>query len=396
MPTTVERTWIGDLTAVGGRKDKRSFTYRAFIPERIADTDPEVTFESAESALLAEIAIEKLNAHAGGAGLEAIGPLFLRSEAIASSRIEGYRTTSLNVARALLDPAAARGAARTIARNIAAMQNAIEVGERGELDVESLLAIHRTLMQDQPEATPGEFRASQGWIGGRQTSPLGADYIPPPEDEVPGLIDDLADFMAREDIPPIAMAAIAHAQLETIHPFADGNGRVGRCLIHAIFRRAGLTPFFVPPVSIVLAARPRSYIEGLIGFREGAIGPWVASFAQAVNRAATEGVAMAKDVGDLRNAWFERSGWPRQGSSAARLLALIPTSPILSAATASKAIEASPQRTLDGLKRLEAADVLGQISRGTYDRQYAAHELFELVARCEARIADVGGGQRPD
>ena len=387
MPTTVERTWTGDLTTMGGRKDKRSFTYRAFLPDRIADIDPQITFEAAELALLAQNAIEDLNARAGGAGLEAIGPLFLRSEAIASSRIEGYQATSLSVARALLDPAMARGAARTIARNIDAMQDAIAIGERVDLNVDSLLAVHRTLMQDEPGALPGELRACQGWIGGRQASPMGADYIPPPEEAVPGLVDDLVDFMARGDMPPIAMAAIAHAQLETIHPFADGNGRVGRCLIHAIFRRAGLTPVFVPPVSIVLAARPRSYIGGLIEFREGGIGPWVASFAEAVNQAATEGIAMAEDVGELRKTWFERSGRPRRGSSAARLLEIIPASPILSASTASKTIEASPQRTLDGLKRLEAAGVLAQISRGTYDRQYAARELFGLVAQSEERIA---------
>ncbi len=390
MPTEIERTWVGDMTTMGGRKDKRSFTYRAFLPDRVADIDPQVTFEAAKLAQLAESAIRDLNTHAGGAGLEAIGPLFLRSEAIASSRIEGYRATSINVARALLDPDAAHGAARTISRNIAAMQEAISIGERTDLGVEELLAIHRTLMQDEPEAGPGEFRATQSWIGGRQASPMGAAYIPPPEAAVPDLVDDLVAFIARDDIPPIALAAIAHAQLETIHPFADGNGRVGRCLIHAIHRRAGLAPLFVPPVSIVMAARPRSYIAGLVGFREGEVGAWVASFAEAVHQAATEGKAMADDIEVLRKAWHERSGQPRRGSAAARLLELIPASPILSASTASEAIGASPQRTLDGLKRLEAAGVLAQISRGTSDRQYAARELFDLVAECEERIATRG------
>ncbi len=99
---------------------------------------------------------------------------------------------------------------------------------------------------------------------------------------------------------------------------------------------------------------------------------------------------MADDIEVLRKAWHERSGQPRRGSAAARLLELIPASPILSASTASEAIGASPQRTLDGLKRLEAAGVLAQISRGTYDRQYAAREMFDLVAECEERIATRG------
>jgi len=389
MPATIERTWAGDLTAMGGRKEKRSFRYQAFVPDPIADIDPEVTFEAAELALLAEHATRKLNSSGDGAGLEAIGPLFLRSEAIASSRIEGFSATSLNVARALLDPDAARGAARTIARNIEAMCEAIAIGERAQLAVGHLLDIHRTLMQDEPEALPGEFRATQGWIGGRAASPMGAAYIPPPEDRVPSLVEDLLQFMAREDIPPIAMAAIAHAQLETIHPFVDGNGRVGRCLVHAILRRAGLTPLFVPPVSIVLAARPENYVDGLVQFREGGIGLWVASFAEAVSQAATEGLNMATEVVELRAEWFERSGRPRRGSSAARLLDVLPGAPILSASTASEMIGSSPQRTLDGLKRLASAGVVAQISRGTWNRQYAARELFDLVARCEARIASL-------
>ena len=170
MPTTFERIWTGDLTAMGGRKDKRSFRYQAVMPDGIADIDPRVTFEAEELALLAEDAIRELNSRAGGAGLEAIGPLFLRSEAVASSRIEGYRASSLNVARALLDPAAARGAARTIARNIDAMQAAIAVGDRrrvgGSLSTGALDIHAATLRRAEPDTTraPGRVPSHPGWM----------------------------------------------------------------------------------------------------------------------------------------------------------------------------------------------------------------------------------------
>jgi Fic family protein len=108
---------------------------------------------------------------------------------------------------------------------------------------------------------PGQFRREQNWIGGRLNSPLDARYVPPPEGEVERLIADLVAFVNRGDVPSIAQAAIAHAQFEAIHPFLDGNGRVGRCLIHVILRRRGVAPRFVPPVSIVLSARPTGFLE---------------------------------------------------------------------------------------------------------------------------------------
>src|SRR6202023_1686779 len=105
------------------------------------------------------------------------------------------------------------------------------------------------------DATAGKVRDRQNWIGGASSGPRDAEFIPPPPELVPELLDDLSRFMARDDLPPVAQAAVAHAQFETIHPFADGNGRVGRCLISVVFRRRGLGQRLIPPVSLVLAAR---------------------------------------------------------------------------------------------------------------------------------------------
>ena len=130
MPHQVERGWQGDPGASGGRSARASFTYRAFVPDPIAELDPGITFETAESIARAEAAISELNTADSVAGLEAIGPLLLRSEAIASSRIEGYELSQRNLARALIDPRAARGTARTVAANVVAMEEAIAIGER--------------------------------------------------------------------------------------------------------------------------------------------------------------------------------------------------------------------------------------------------------------------------
>jgi Fic family protein len=369
------------------------FSLRLSAPARCASSrSPVVPFETANLAADAEAAIRALNERASVEGLAAIGPLLLRSEAVASSRIEGYDVSSLNLARALVDPRAAKGSARTVAANVSAMEEAIAIADgSGPVTVGDLLSIHATLMAGDDRARPGRLREEQNWIGGRLGNPSDAAFVPPPEDLVPRLLEDLAAFVAREDLPAVAQAAVAHAQFETIHPFIDGNGRVGRALVHVVLRRRGVASRFVPPVSIVLAARTMAYVEGLTAYREVRIADWIGSFAGAAERAATVSLELAAQVAALQGAWRERAGRPRAGSAAAKLIALLPALPVLSAPTARRAIGVSQQQTLAALKALAEAGVLRQISGGTYDRQYAATELFDLLAAYEERV---GGAPR--
>ena len=389
MARFVERRWEGNPGAYGGRRARASFTYQAFVPDLIETLDPPTTFEAADAVAAAEHAVRELNASRSVTGLEAIGALLLRSEAIASSRIEGYELSQRNLAKALIDPRAARGTARTVAANVVAMEEAVALGEAERpLVDDDIRAIHRTLMTGEPDrVTPGEYRREQNWIGGRLDSPLDARYIPPPEGEIEGLMGDLVAFVNRDDLPGPAQAAIAHAQFETIHPFLDGNGRVGRCLIHVVLRRRGVAPRFVPPVSVVLAARANQYVAGLVGFREGRISEWCASFAGACERASQVSTELAAEIAKLEADWHERAGRPRRDSAAARIIAALPAQPITSAATIRAAIGASHQRALDGLKVLAGAGVVRQITEGGYDRQFAADELFALIEAYEQRVA---------
>jgi len=386
----VERRWEADPGAYGGRRARSSFMYQAFVPDPIATLNPPTTFEAADAVGEAEEAVRELNASGSVTGLESIGALLLRSEAIASSRIEGYELSQRNLARALIDPRAARGTARTVAANVVAMEEAIALGgEVRRLTGDDIRAVHQTLMAAEPRVTPGQYRREQNWIGGRLDSPIDARYIPPPEDEVERLMIDLVAFVNRDDLPGVAQAAIAHAQFESIHPFRDGNGRVGRCLIHMVLRRRGVAPRFVPPVSVVLAARPNAYIAGLVDFREGRISEWCASFAGACSRAARLSTELAEEITRLGTTWYERAGRPRRDSAAARIIAALPAQPITSAATIRAAIGASHQRALGGLRALAEAGVVRQITEGGYDRQFAADELFTVLEAYEARIVRV-------
>ncbi len=381
--TWIERRWVG----------RHEVTYRAFVPARIATIQPTVGFDTARSINEAELAIGQLNDDERVRGLEAVGALLLRSEAIASSRIEGIELSQRNLASALIDPRAAKGSARAVAANVVAMEEAVALGDRGSaLTTEDVLAIHRTLMADEsPRIRPGAFRQEQNWLGGRLSNPADARYVPPPEHEVEPLMLDLVYFMNRDDLPAVAQAAIAHAQFETIHPFVDGNGRVGRALIHVLLRRRGLAPAFVPPISVVLAARPHAYVEGLVGFREGRLDAWCASFADACARAAGMSVDLAERIADLEAEWYERAGRPRRDSAAARIIKVLPAQPIASASTIRAAINARHQRALEGLKVLADAGVVRQISQGGYDKQYAADELFDVLEAFESRVSASGG-----
>ncbi len=161
------------------------------------------------------------------------------------------------------------------------------------------------------------MRGEQNWIGGRLGDPADAALVPPPEDPVGTLLDDLVAFAARDDLQAVAQAAIAHAQFETIHPFIDGNRRVGRALFHVILRRRYAASRFVPPVAIVLAPRPCACVDGLTAFRDGRVADWIASFSEAAARAATVSIELAGQVAELQAAWRERAGRPKSDSDAA-------------------------------------------------------------------------------
>lgn len=387
MPRTVALRWEGNPNAYGGRRSRTSFTYEAFVPDQIGRLAVSLPGETALLVSLAESEIRSLNSGATSGGLEAVGPLLLRAESVASSRIEGLELSQRNLARALFDPAAARGTARAVAGNVRAMEAAIRLGaEDRAFRVSDVTDIHRTLLTGIDDEIAGQVRTEQNWIGGRLNSPLDADFVPPPPEEVPALLRDLAAFVNRDDLPAVVQAAIAHAQFETIHPFVDGNGRVGRCLIHVVFRRRGLAPRFVPPVSVVLATNAKAYVRGLTDFRHGELAAWCGSFAISCRSAATESVRLAERIGELQAQWRRRAR-PRRGSAAARIIDLLPSQPILSVATAHDAVGGSAEAVRLALNALEERRVVRQITHGRYARAWAADELFEILNEYEHRLA---------
>jgi Fic family protein len=363
---------------------------RAFVPARLADRDLSLDARTVAQAARAQAAVEQ-GAESMPEDFAALARLLLRAEGVASSFIEGVTAPVVDIVLAEADETGAPSAAGWVAANLAAVAEAIGQAHDGPLTVERLCAWHRTLMTGSPTPAQhvGVLRSQQGWIGG--TSPLDAHLVTPPPGEVPALVDDLIAYVDQDDTDPVSQAAIAHAQLEVIHPFADGNGRVGRVLVAWILvRRLSLvTP---PPVSARIAADVGGYGAGLVRFRLGDHNAWIRWFAEAVSGAGRAQQDLVASVARLQREWRERLAGPRAASrrvrsdaAAWRVLDLLPRHLVLTGPVVASELGIPLKSASAALGELVAAGILvehGTVppsGRGRPSRLYASAELLGLT-----------------
>jgi len=386
-----KRTWHADPDVYAPARYRRPCGYEAFIPYPLNRLVVELPGELAGVVSDAEGAIAALNAEARPA-LQPLARLLLRTEAIASSKVEGMQMDVRSLARAEArhDLGTAIGSeAAEILANVDAMQLAVE--EASEIDAvepHHLEHIHAALMKGSGRsAGAGSFRDEQNWIGGNDYNPCGADFVPPPPEEVHRLISDLCTFCNDESLPPLVQAALAHAQFETVHPFNDGNGRTGRALVQVVLKRRGLAPSYVPPISVVLAAERNRYIQGLEAFRRGDVPLWIEQFAVATARAAKLARSYLNDVAELQSTWRERlsalSSPPRADAVAWKLIDMLPAHPIVTVPVGVAASGRSKPQVNIGIDQLVSAEVLLPLSQSARNRSWEAAGLLDLLAGLE-------------
>lgn len=394
----VRRVWAGGRPSLsGGRLAREGFVYYAFDGWPIRDLARSFSAELAQELSEAENEVRRLNDDPPRTQLlEAVARQLLRSEAVASSRIEGFEISHRKLAEAAFDPEDTSINARTVLGNVRAMDEAIRfASQQRELTVTEIRTIHRRLFEGRRDAAiGGVIRTSQNWIGGRD-NPWGARFIPVPEDQVAALLDDLCRFAARDDLSAVAQAAIVHAQFETIHPFSDGNGRVGRSLIHLVLRRRGLAPYYVPPVSLVLAANYEQYERGLTTFRGEQIEEWCGIFARAVTIASRGAAELAARIEELKDRWREQAGSPRAGSAAAKLIDLLPVQPVVDMRTVEDTLGVSDEAARLGIARLASAGVLSEVTKRKRGRTWECVGLFALLDSFERLVATPVGAALP-
>ena len=386
-----KRAWAADPGAYGGRTARRPGSYEVFIPDEIAGRDFPLDGDAVAAVAKATRALQHLEASPPRVvTLGALAQNLLRSESVASSRIEGVHLSHKRLARAAYQAEKGQRDRRAaeVLGNVEAVMHAIEVGTADKpLTTSDIEDIHRALLRFTENADiAGVVRESQNWIGGNDYNPICAAYVPAPPEYVRPLLDDLCAFANRTDLAPIVQAGIAHAQFETIHPFADGNGRVGRALIYTVLRRRGDVSTYVPPISLILATEPKGYIAGLTDYRQGGVSAWIAQFAGATTGAARETERLADAIEQLQSTWLDRLGQPRRDAAVRQLVSALPAQPVIDVAVAQAVTGKSHVAVGKALQELERAGILKHLNERKWGRIWECDELLDLVDAFEKTV----------
>lgn len=378
-----EVTWVPTLPAdlvPRAVRQRHEGPYRAAIVPSIASLTPQVDGPTAALADEAAREIARFDAQVGS-DVAPFAAVLLRSESASSSQIEQLTAGAKAIAVAELGEGSSRNAASVVG-NVRAMRAALALS--GDLSSSSILAMHAALLDETEPAIAGRWRAEQVWIGGDSYGPHGAAFIPPVADDVEHLIEDLLAFARREDVPVLVLAAVSHAQFETIHPFPDGNGRTGRALIHALLRRYELTRAVTVPVSAGLLTDVDSYFAALTAYRDGDPSPIVASLATGSLEAVVNARQLVDDLHQVRARWDEVIT-ARRDAAAWRVADLLLRQPVLDAATLAREIGIAPGNALRALEPLVTAGVVTEFSGRSRNRLWQAREVLEAVDAFAAR-----------
>lgn len=411
MADWTTRQWAGSQSGPTIR-ERRSGQYRPYVPDALLRRPLVLSADLSPLAWQVESQVRTLGETPGAHGLEALARFLLRSEAIASSRIEGLEVSPQQVGLAevaeqeSLSARSVNATARRVASNITALRQAThDLAEATTIDVEGIDRLQRTLLPDEPRQQG--IRDVQNWIGGSDYHPLDAEFVPPEPGLIPALMNDLVAYLNGGEHAPLIQAGLVHAQFETIHPFRDGNGRVGRALIHTVLVRRGLTRRAVLPVSPVLLTRSQEYVSALMAYRYsgGETGPeaveavsaWLRMFLRATQTAVEQAQGFATSLSELRQSWEQQTAEtrrrrgvrevPRSDSAVARLLDGLHESPVLTSGSAARMLAISGTAAQAALDELSDAGILTKRRLDGRTNGYLAMDVFELITFAERRLA---------
>ena len=384
--TREERPWQQTQRA-GTRADRLVRSITVTIPSPLAAMDLSIPSSIAGELDAAARAVVTLDA-GHGSDLSALSGLLLRTESVASSKIEYLDASVDDYARALHGARSNASAVAMVAASRAMERLMASASESRQVALSDLLAAHRSLMADEPmeRAHAGRVRAVQNWVGGSDYSPRGALLVPPPPELLTGLLDDLLAFANRADVPSLLQATVAHAQFETLHPFTDGNGRLGRALVNAILRARGTTTKVVVPIASALVARRDAYFSALDAFREGDLEPILMRFAGAALIAAEEASVTAEIIRQLPDEWRDGLGRTRRGSAPMLLVEHLLTHPVIDAADVETSLGVRTSVAYAAIERLESSGVLRPLTDRKRNQVWGASALMDELSDLDTRI----------
>jgi Fic family protein len=380
---------------------------QAFIPTSLPPKTPALSLDGAIAERLhqAEQALARLNV-AGELvpSLDWFIYAFVRKEAVISSQIESTQTTLLDLlAFEAEDNPLPNPDVEEVSNYLLALNYArAELGSAHGLPVSIRLLneAHKRLMRGErgARALPGQIRKSQNWIGGNR--PSDAIYIPPPPEKLPQLLADLEDYIHSEDrLPELVRAGLIHVQFESIHPYLDGNGRIGRLLIAMLLEHWGLLRSPLLYLSLFFKQRRDEYYRRLNAVRlHGDFEGWIAFLLEGVTAIADEAISSARELFALVSADRERilsishplgshrlrdstsnRREARVSVSAVRLFELLPRHPIVSVGLAMKLLDTTKPTAAQAIKALEAAGILVETTGRRRDRSFAYQRYLERL-----------------
>nr|WP_315464287.1 Fic family protein [uncultured Rhodoferax sp.] len=364
---------------------------RAFVPHALPPTDPALAL-AVYTGLVhqAELALARL------AGVSGLVPSLdwllysaIRREALLTSQIEGTQATLTD----LFDEEAGFKVSNTddveevtnYLRAFRWVQEQLRSPQGLPISVRLLCEAHRLLLNGARGAgkQPGELRRSQNWIGG--TRPSNAVFVPPPPEQVPALLKDLEGFIhdTSPGLPALVKVALVHAQFETIHPFLDGNGRIGRLLIAALLEHWGLQSEPLMYLSGYLKQHQQEYYRRLSAVRtDGDWEAWVSFFLEGVASAASSAERNIIDVASLVTADRKRLlQSPQAGPASYRLFELLPMMPRFTIERVRQQLDTSFPTATAAVKALESLGIVSELTGQKKNRSYSYQAYVELLSR---------------
>lgn len=378
--------------AQGPRTDRRLREITVTLPPLIRDLhySPDRSLAASVTAGAGDLSNLDL---VHGRTLKALNHMLLRTESVASSKIENLETDLTDYGRALLGirsnatGVAVASATRALGRMIEDADSTRKIG------AEPILRAHQDLFRRNPDEQhrAGKFREVQNWIGGSDYAPTGALYVPPPPETVADYLDDLFAYANRTDVPPLVQAAIVHAQFESIHPFVDGNGRIGRTLIHAVLRRRRITRHLTAPIASALVTHRQRYFDALEDYRNGHAATIIAMLAAATHLATSEAWQTADTLVRIRAGWHDSVTGTAPGTTLYRLLDTLTEHPFVNVALVVDLFGVDEAAARADLDRLERAGVLERLPRTRISPAWLARAVVDEIKDLDVRIHQVSG-----
>jgi Fic family protein len=381
----VQRRPTGNYEAISTVGDEPA---RAFIPRPLPPDPPLVIEDTLRDALdKALLALGRLD------GVTALLPdtrlflyMYVRKEAVLSSQIEGTQSSlsDLLLFELLEAPGVPLIDVTEVSNYAAALEHGLSRCREGfPLSNRLIREIHEVLLREGrgSDRSPGEFRRSQNWIGG--TRPGNAHFVPPPPQYVPDAMSDLELFLHNKPVksPLLIKAALAHAQFETIHPFLDGNGRVGRLLIPLLLCLEGALREPLLYLSLYFRAHRVQYYELLDGIRtEGEWEAWLQFFAEGVYETAENAVGTARRLADMVARDREHIGrMGRIAGSSLRVHESLQRRPITTVASLAEETRLSVPTVTKAIQALKGEGIVNEITARRRNRVFHYREYMDIM-----------------